>query len=188
MGVRRLPGARRRDERERAPTHGSRRRPRPPEGDDRFHCPPAVRLRNRGNEGDAYGRRARGDLPRIRRRRRRDGPERRGERGSRRAARLAGDPRDDIPRREDRRAGRRAVGRQGRHHARAVRAEPGRCRADRGPRRRLHARRDADRSRRRRAPGAVAESHLQRGDEPRRRAHGSHARSRLRACRGCAPS
>ena len=42
--------------------------------------------------------------------------------------------------------------------------------------RRVHARRDAGLGGGRRATRAVAEGHLQRGDEPGRRAHGAHAR------------
>ena len=61
--------------------------------------------------------------------------------------------------------------------------QPARIGGDRAARRRLHARRDADDGRRRRAPRAVAQGHLQRGDEPGRRAHRAHARPRLRAPR-----
>ena len=86
---------------------------------------PALRLRDRGDEGDAHRGGDRGDRARLRGRRRRVGPERRRQRGGDRAARRARDPRHDLPRREDPRAGRRAVGRQGRHDVRPVRAEPG---------------------------------------------------------------
>ena len=55
-----------------------------------------------------------------------------------------------------------------------------RGRAARG---RLHARRYAGQRRRRRASGAVAQGHLQRLHEPDRRPHGSHARTRVRASR-----
>ena len=52
---------------------------------------------------------------------------------------------------------------------------------------RLHARRDAGRRRRRRAPGAVAQGHLQRLHEPDRRPHGPHAWPRVRASRSPRP-
>ena len=86
---------------------------------------PAVRLRDRGDEGDAHRGGDRRHRARVRGRRRRLGPERRRQRGGDRAARRARDPRHDLPGREDPRAGRRAVGRQGRHDVRPVRAEPG---------------------------------------------------------------
>ena len=53
----------------------------------------------------------------------------------------------------------------------------------RSARRRVHARRHAGPGRRRRASGTVAQGDLQRLDEPDRRAHGPHARPRLRAPR-----
>ena len=76
-----------------------------------------------------------------------------------------GHPRDDVPGGQDPRARRRAVGRQGRHDARPVRAEPRRAGRDRAPRGGLHEGGHADGGRRGRARRAVAEGDLQR--EPR---------------------
>ena len=61
--------------------------------------------------------------------------------------------------------------------------QPARRGRDRATRRRVHARRDAHGGRRGRATRAVAQGHLQRRDEPGRRAHRAHARPRLRAAR-----
>ena len=59
--------------------------------------------------------------------------------------------------------------------------QPAAVEDDRAARGRVHARGDADRGRRGRASGAVAQGDLQRGDEPRRRADRAHARARVRA-------
>ena len=83
---------------------------------------PALRLRDRRDEGDARRRGDRRDRARLRRRRRRVGDERRRERGDARRARRARDPRHDVPGGQAARAGRRPVGREGGHDLRAVRA------------------------------------------------------------------
>ena len=64
-----------------------------------------------------------------------------------------------------------------------VRAAAGARRGDRASRGRVHARWDADGSGRRRTPRPVAKGDLQLGDESCRRPHGPHARTRLRATR-----
>ena len=77
------------------------------------------------------------DRARVRGRRRLLGAERGRQRGGDRRARRARDPRDDLPGGPHPRAGACAVGREGRHDARPVRAEPraARARSSGSPRR-----------------------------------------------------
>ncbi len=182
VGVRRVAGARGRDQRERAAAHGRRRGRRPPARDDGRGRAAALRLRPRRHEGDAHRAGDPRHRARVRGRLRRHRAERDRQRGDDRRPRRARDPRHDVPGREDPRAGGRAVGREGRHDARALRRADA-ARRGRAPRRGVHARRDADARGRRRARPAVAQGDLQRLDEPDRRAHRAHARARLRAAR-----
>ena len=85
VGLRRLAGACRRDQRERAPADGRGRRRRTSTRDDRRRGIASVRLRNRRDEGHAYRRRDRSDRPRIHGRSSRDRAERRRQRGGRRS-------------------------------------------------------------------------------------------------------
>ena len=85
---------------------------------------------------------------------RRVGAERPRQRGGDRRARRARDPRHDVSRPgRVARARARAVGRQGRHDLRPVRAAARAAGRDRAPRRRVHARRDADAARSRTREG-----------------------------------
>ena len=167
-----------------------RRGRRPAARDHRRRRAAGVRLRDRGDEGDAHRRRDRRDRACVRGRRR-SARCRTASATRRRCAEhvRARHPRYDVPGGPHPRAGSRAVGRQGRHHHRPVRAEPGSARGGRAARGRLHARGAADRLRSADARGAaVAQGDLQRRDEPGRRADRPDARPRLRATRRCGGS
>src|SRR4051794_5678796 len=152
-------------------------------GDERRLRAPGLRVRDRGDEGDAHGGRDCRDGACLRGRRlRRDRPERPRQRGDDRGARRARDPWHDLPGRQAARAGSRAVGRAGRHDVRPVR-RAGAAGRGRATRRRLHARRDAGGRGRGRARAAVAQGHLQCVDQPDRRPHRPHPRPRVRAAR-----
>ena len=178
--------ARRRDQRARAAAVRRRRGARDPLHATTRRCrAAAVRLRNRGDEGDAHRGGDRGDCARLRRRRRGVGPERGRQRGGDRA-----------------RTSSRVI--RGTTFPAGKLLEPGHVQWDVkgdttfGPfepsagdaaeeieraRGRLHARRHAGRGGRGRPAGPVAEGDLQRLHEPDRRAHRPDARTRLRAAR-----
>src|SRR5581483_2503894 len=186
VGVRPERSARRCYQRARIATDRGGRGARPPARDERPRRAAAVRVRHRGDEGDARRRGDRGHRARLRRWLRRVGDERGRQRGDAGGARGAGDPRHHLPRRQAAPPGRRAVGREGRHDLRAVRAAAGAAGRGGAARGRLHAR-GHDRPRgARRASAAVAQGDLQRRHQPDRRADRPHPRAGVRGPRAAA--